>query len=52
MKDAEGNVVHVAPIGLSDKMKAAQDTVPGFIRGWFGHPLQWLVRKEIERKSV
>lgn len=51
MKDAEGNVVHVSPISLSDKMKGAQDAVPGFIRGWFGHPLSWLVRKQIERAT-
>ncbi|MGQ3209552.1 hypothetical protein [Shinella sp.] len=50
MKDDEGNVVHVAPMGMSEKVKEEPDCVPGFIKGWFGHPLSELVRMQIARQ--
>lgn len=51
MRDAVGNAVHVAPLSMSDKVKEAPDCVPGFIKGWFGHPLSDYVRIHIEREQ-
>ena len=52
IKDDTGQAITIAVLELSDKAKANPEAIQRHIRSYIGHPIRYMIARDIERQSA